>query len=446
MRLNRFHFFLSRRLGIVRGVFFILVIYVVVSSCSKMIRSPFVKGDLSVYVFAAQQVVENRDIYLTRQSELGSGYYLYLPLLAILFVPLTYLHADIVVVIWCLLSTILVLYCIKTFYEGMSGHSFFSLPAARRWALVLVVLLGTARPILHHLAYGQVNILVLGLILTGLRWGDQKRPIAQGFATGVALVIKLIAAPTAFWQFFRDDHRTKTGFALGIAGGAFVFPGIVLGFGINAGYLRHWFTNIVFSGYGISQHVSPEVNTSIQTTLHRLFSRDAAFYYQDSPVYLTLVELSPTMISALSYVAQISILITIALFIVRFRKAGRLISKWGGAAFSLALTPLFATTTQKHYFVMLLPAYMFLAYAWLELGIKDRIFLALIVASILLGGVGSQDFLFGEFAGKVMFASGTLLIGAGFVAAAVWRVATRLEASTMNYPFLKMALECSSKR
>ncbi|MCY7348740.1 MAG: DUF2029 domain-containing protein [Pyrinomonadaceae bacterium] len=82
-------------------------------------------------------IVKHQNIYLTPTREVAHGglFYLYLPLLAILIVPLTFLPIEASILIWNFLSALLIFWTVKSFYETISGGSFSALPVKSRWIL-----------------------------------------------------------------------------------------------------------------------------------------------------------------------------------------------------------------------------------------------------------------------------------------------------------------------
>lgn len=157
------------------------------------------------------------------------------------------------------------------FYEAISGKAFFSLPSKHRWIIAFFPVLLTSRFILYHFSYAQANILLMALIVGGLKLIGKKRSDSGGFLIGTAIVLKTIAIPFLFWFVVKGNFRTILGIAAGIFVGAFLIPGLVLGFDKNWEYIGFWFNNIVLASDLGNGKVPLPFNVSIQALFHRLF-------------------------------------------------------------------------------------------------------------------------------------------------------------------------------
>ncbi len=100
-----------------------------------------------------------------------------------------------------------------------------------------------------------------------------------------------------------------------------------------------------------------------------------------------------------------------------------LISNWGGVALSFTLAPLFTSVAEKHHFVFLVPAYIYVIHIWEHMKLQDKLFRGLVVASFIVSTL-SAKFFWGAFLNKVLYAYGSPSIGAILLAAAIFRAAT----------------------
>ena len=125
----------ARRL---RWLALLIVALIVIQASVKIIKSPLSKGDFEAFFNAAGLIVKQQNIYLTPTREIAQGglYYLYLPLLAIFFVPLTLLPIEAGILLWNSLSAFLIFWTIKSFYETISGESLADLPVKSRWIMI----------------------------------------------------------------------------------------------------------------------------------------------------------------------------------------------------------------------------------------------------------------------------------------------------------------------
>lgn len=400
----------------------IAIILTIVSSSGKMIRSTLAKGDIEAYLNAANLSLTGGNIYTTLSS--GGVPYLYPPLFAVLFIPLTLVPIEVAIVLWCLLNVFLIGWVIVAFCDAMTGIPFFALPSKTRWAIGFFSILLTSRFLLNHLAYGQANILIMALAVLGLRILSRGK-LAGSVIIGVSIAIKVITFPFAIW--FIKNIKVMFGIMVGAITG-WLLPALILGFDRNWQFLKFWFKNIVFRSNLSDQIV---FNVSSQAQLQRFFTDTVAFEYNGHQYYLTIFQAS----SQTLYIAWCLILLAAASAIVfyklRYRKRAELVSQWGGVALTFSLLPLFPPTTQKHYFVMLLPSYIYIVYVWYCLRLKDKWFRGLVVGSFILTSLTVEG-ISGKLLGDVFTSIGCLIWGTLLLSAAIFRAAETLDNSRIN--------------
>ena len=239
-------------------VFRVLVIagaiLAVVSASNKMINSSLATGDMESYLHAARSILAGQDIYATpsRPVEAGGLYYIYPPLLAVLFIPLALLPVPVSIVLWTVLNVLLLAWIVRAFYEAMTGSSLSALKFNERWMIVFFALLPPSRFILYHLFYGPANILMMALAVLGLKQLKAGKSLRGSLAVGLSSAIKVMTFPFAFWFLLKQNLKAVAGIVVGAAVGL-LLPALVLGFGTNWKYLEFWFRNI--ASY-------PDVNTA----------------------------------------------------------------------------------------------------------------------------------------------------------------------------------------
>lgn len=410
-------------------------ILIVFQTSRKMIKSEFAKGDMEAFLHAAQLLIRGENIYQTPSRDLTQGgvYYLYLPLLAILFVPLALLPVNFSIVLWNVFNVFLVFWIVRTFYETMTGERFADLSNAQFWTICFLPILLTLRFILHHLSYGQANLLVLACLIGALKLMRNRRDLSGGALIGTALILKMIAVPFVFWIVAERKIKTMIGIALGILLGAFVVPAVFLGVSQNFDYFIFWLDNAIVRESLSTARVPLGVNVSLQAQLQRFFTPVHAFEFRGNSVSLMIFELSPTTIRVLAKIIQAAVLGAIFFYAVKFRALPEIVSRWGGAALTFALIPLFAPTTQKHYFVMLLPAYVFVIYWWSFRHMTDKIFRGLVVASFVCLSL-TVDGLVGKTLDDFFTAAGFLAWGTMLLVGAIFRVGFVCRQSNLKPP------------
>lgn len=399
-----------------------VILLIVVNSSQKMIKSSYAKGDMEAFLHAAHLITKGENIYETPSRDMSQGgvYYLYLPLLAILFIPLALLPVNLSIFLWTIINVFLVFWCVKTFYEIISTKSFWTLSIIDSWVIGIVPILLCLRFILHHLTYGQANILVMSTVILGLKLLKNKQCIGSGCVIGIALILKIVAIPFVFLFAAKTNLKLMLGLIIGIFICGILFPSIILGFTKNWDYLNFWIDNALLNEVLSTQKVPLGVNISLQAQMQRFFTSVSVLTYKDKPIYLTIYTLSPQILRVLSKLIQVAIILTIVHYAIKFRNAAEVISQWGGVALCFALIPLFAPTTQKHYLVMLLPTYIYVIYVWYCLRLKDRWFQILIIASFVLTTL-TVDGLVGKTLDDFFTAVGCIAYGTILLVVAVFR-------------------------
>ncbi len=406
------------KIGLAIGV--VGVCLVIVISCSKQLRRQDSRGDVEVFQHAARLVLSGDDIYNVPTAR-GRLFYLYLPLLAVLMTPLAGLSIAPLIYLWAIFNIFLVGWIILTFYKTIAGASFFALPLKSRWFVGFFSLLLSIRAVLYHIDLAQANILILAVAVFGLKLLTKKRETSAGAAVGISIVLKIITLPLAILFAARRDWRIVAGILIGVAAGVFL-PAFVFGFERNWFYVDYWFKNVVLStdvaanyNWGFKFNFSPEAQ------LFRFFSRVPAFENKGVEYYLMIFELPKQTIQLLAKAAFALMAAAIVFYGARYRKSSELIGKWGGVALCFSLMPIMSPVTQKHYFVMLLPAHVFVVYLWHRLQLKDKWFRFLVVAHFLLMTATTNAV--GSFPGAVMAGAGGLVWGTLLLSAAIFRAA-----------------------
>ncbi|MGI8458659.1 MAG: glycosyltransferase 87 family protein [Propionibacteriaceae bacterium] len=141
--------------------------------------------DLQVYVYAVRDMLAGRDIYATT-TPFWNLYFIYPPIAAILMVPLAFGPYAFWQVVWTL---------------GLVGAQQSVLRrcgVARGWKLALVgiVVVCAVEPIRTTLGYGQVNTMLMAMVVADLLPVAQgeRRILPRGTLIGLAAAIKLTPA------------------------------------------------------------------------------------------------------------------------------------------------------------------------------------------------------------------------------------------------------------
>ncbi len=170
--------------------------------------------DFRIYMWGGHAVLDDSRLYLA----LAYGHWFtYSPFAAIVFVPVAALPLAVARVLWDLVSVVALAYsCILVL--KLAGYRPSRLMIAGVVAAAMAL-----DPVWETLFLGQINLILLALILTDI-WlvSRGSSALAVGAGVGVAAAIKL--TPAIFIVFFLLARRTRAAF---VAAGAFIACGLI---------------------------------------------------------------------------------------------------------------------------------------------------------------------------------------------------------------------------
>ena len=184
--------------------------------------------DFRIYMWGGHAVTHDTRLYLT----LAFGHWFtYSPFAAVVFVPIAALPLVVARVLWDLTSVAALVYSCVIIVK-LAGYRPSRLLVAGLAAAAMAL-----DPVYQTLFLGQINLILLALVLTDLWRAAQGRD--AGLGVGIAAAIKL--TPGIFILFFLLARRTKSAV---IAAGTFVACGLI-GFAVapraSELYWRHLF-------------------------------------------------------------------------------------------------------------------------------------------------------------------------------------------------------------
>ncbi len=152
--------------------------------------------DFSVYMWGGRAVTHDTRLYLVQ----GIGHWFtYSPFAALVFTPISVLPLTLARVLWDLVSVAaLAVSCVLTL--RLAGRE-----TSRATVILFVAGALLLEPVYHTLFLGQINLILLALILTDVWRVSRGRP--AGIGVGIAAAIKL--TPGVFIVFFLLTRRTK---------------------------------------------------------------------------------------------------------------------------------------------------------------------------------------------------------------------------------------------
>jgi alpha-1,2-mannosyltransferase len=300
------------------------------------------------------------------------------PIMALLLRPLADLPPLVGALVWYYLKVGMALsafaICFRLAEEP--GHPF---PA---WSKALTVVL-SLRPIMSDLTHGNVNLLILFLVVIGLAAFRRGRDLTAGVILALAMACKV--TPALFIPYFvwKRSWRVLAGTTLGLALFLFVIPGCVLGWHENATLLGSWVDQMIrpflFGGIVTSEHP----NQSLPGLVHRLLTESPSFSVYVNDVYTpteyhNVLSLGPR---AAGWVVKLGMAIFSAAVVWSCRTPTRPRARTLLAAeYSLVVLGmlLFSERTWKHHAVTLVLPFAVICYELARPGIGGRLRVGLI--------------------------------------------------------------------
>lgn len=284
------------------------------------------------------------------------------PIMAILLVPFLALPPSLGAAAWFALKAALALAAILGVFALLDDPT-RPFPLWGKLLAVAVIL----KPIEGDLMHGNVNLLMLFLIVAALLACHRRRDGLAGALIGLAIACKLTPALFVFYFLYKRAWRALLGVVSSLIVFTLLVPAAVFGWTNNLTYLSSWHEQMVapvIAGNVSSEHK----NQSLPGLLHRMLSDEASFseYAGDRKIVLetdNFVNWDPRVVQAI-VVAAIGVYGALAAIHCRTSIADRpalsLIAEWSVVVLGMLL---FCERTWKHHCVTLLLPIAVLAYA-----------------------------------------------------------------------------------
>lgn len=350
-------------------------------------------------------------------------YYPNPPIMPLTLTPLMVLPPVVGAVLWFAIKAAMVTACVLLVLRMVRG------PGRRYpwWALGLVLLL-SLRPILSDLHHGNINILILFLIVLTLEAWRRGYDVLAGLLLALAITYKV--TPALFVPYFAWKRSWRTVFATCLGMGMFLLavPAAVLGPSFNGQCLAMWWHRIL-SPYVTGDVMSvQEVNQSMVGVISRLLTQGKEGRYERL-LDLNLVSWDPAFVADLSKGLSIAI-VALLLGLCRTRGARRDDPRLVGEFALVVLTMLIVSERSwKHHFVTMLLPYAYVVYraGVLDLGRGTRRLLAgsLALSAFLIATTSSEigGWFADELGHKIALYYGMFFWGAVVLyIATAWRV------------------------
>ena len=300
-------------------------------------------------------------------------------------------------------------------------------PRLPAWAEGTILLL-SLRPILSDLQHGNINILILFLIVTCVYSWQSGYDVLAGLLLALAISYKV--TPGLFLPYFMYKRSWRTVFATGLGMGLFllVVPSIVLGPQFNGECIGMWWHRILSPFLTKNVATEAEINQSMVGVLNRLLTATEPMkgrYGQQ--IAVNVVAWDPVVVNRLMKGLMLGVVGLLGL-LCRTKASRRDDPRMLGEFSLIVLAMLIISERSwKHHFVTVLLPYTYLVYRVARGTTRGErnVLIAALVASALLMATTSSEIggLVVENGHKVAQAYGMFLWSAVVLfAATAWRV------------------------
>ena len=202
----------------------------------------FADMDFRIYYDASMALRTGQDMFAAWNPD-SPLTYIYPPLLAILFMPLTMLPLEVAAAVWTVISVILLSGCLWIAARDVMARFDGAQDVATLPVIILIATLLSVPRIKAEIDQGQVDYLVLLGIIGSLAL-LRKHPFLAGVVLGLVANIKYQTVIYVPLIVIRGWWSTLLGFVLGSVGVA-LSGAMVLGWEVNLAYLAESFSSLV---------------------------------------------------------------------------------------------------------------------------------------------------------------------------------------------------------
>jgi hypothetical protein len=233
------------------------------------------------------------------------------------------------------------------------------------WGKIVTVAL-CLRPIAGDLVHGNVNLLILFLIVATLVAYVQRRDTLAGVLLALSIACKLTPALFLLYFLWKRAWITLLGAAAGLIVFVLLLPALAFGWTENLDYLQSWHNQMI-APYAAGIVSSEHKNQSLPGVLHRLLTEEPSFSEYDGDRRVVLD--THNLVAWDRQTVQGIVLVCMGLFVVAAMRFCRSSSQERPklqvtAEFSVVVLGmlLFCERTWKHHCVTLLLPFAVLAF------------------------------------------------------------------------------------
>lgn len=204
------------------------------------------------------------------------------PIMAMVLKPFCDLPPAQGAAVWFFLKSLLALVSIVIVWRLFDALEVPFPPWGKAVAAVL-----TLRPIEGDLVHGNVNLVILFLVVGVLALYCLRRDGAAGVVLGLAIACKLTPALFVLYFLYKRAWNVLAGTGIGLVVFGLIVPGMWFGWTNNLTYLRSWHEQMI-APYAAGEVTSEHKNQSLPGLLHRLLRDEASVsdYVEDRKVVI----------------------------------------------------------------------------------------------------------------------------------------------------------------
>jgi hypothetical protein len=325
------------------------------------------------------------------------------PILPLMLFPLLALPPVVGALLWYLLKVAMVVWAtVRLVAMARGPHG----PPLAPWGLAIILAL-SLRPVLSDLQHGNINLLILFLVVAALDFWRSRRDHLAGLTLALAIATKVTPALFVPYFLYKRSWRLVGSCLLGLFLFLLVIPSAVLGPRFNWECLMEWRHNIISPFVeGDEIKSTQEVNQSMVGVLTRLLteSQELGEHSNGGTAHdLNLVAWDKEFVANLVKGLSLA-LVGLLAWLCRTRADRRDDPRWLGEFSLVVLTMLFVSERSwKHHFVTILLPLVYLVYhlSAARLSRRDR---GLIIATLAISAflmATTSDGIGGQFAGGI---------------------------------------------
>lgn len=182
------------------------------------VATPLTASDLMVYRDEGAAVRHGTDLYGSLFGAAGHSHATYPPFAAVGFVPFSYLPVHLVVLLGLVANLVLLVVAVRLSFR-MAGRA-----ATRVEVGLAAALLLWAEPVFTTFRYGQINLLLLVLVLWDFVPGRRRPGVATGITAGLKVTPLIFVGYLVLTGRWAAAGRAGLTFAATIAGTAALLP------------------------------------------------------------------------------------------------------------------------------------------------------------------------------------------------------------------------------